>query len=90
MVIPKEKLVEELFDLEEDERAELAGLLIDSLDLEVEKGVKAAWLKNDSMDGGGRECREHILEIERRMESLDTGAVKTVPWEDVKERLYKK
>lgn len=74
MAISREKLVEELLDLEEEERAELAGLLIESLDVEVEDGVEAAWLQ----------------EIERRMESLDTGEAKTVPWEEVKERLYKK
>ena len=74
MAISREKLVEELLDLEEEERAELAGLLIESLDVEVEDGVEAAWLQ----------------EIERRMESLDTGEAKTVSWEEFKERLYKK
>lgn len=74
MAISREKLVEELLDLEEDERAELAGLLIESLDAEVEEGVEPAWLQ----------------EVERRMESLDTGEVNTVAWEEVKEWLYKK
>ena len=73
MAISREKLVKELMDLEE-ERAELAGLLIESLDVEVDEGVEAAWLQ----------------EIERRMESLDAGEAETVSWDEVKERLYKK
>jgi len=74
MTTSKDKLVQELLGLEDQERAELAGLLIESLDTEVEKGVEAAWLQ----------------EVERRMESLDTGEAKTVSWETVKERLYNK
>jgi len=74
MATSKEKLVEELLELEEEERAELAGILLESLDSEIEEGVEAAWLQ----------------EIERRMESLDTGEASLVSWEDVKERLYKK
>ena len=72
MATVKEKLIEELLDLDDAERAELAGLLIESLDIEVEKGVEAAWLQ----------------EIERRMESLDSGKVETVSWGEVRERLY--
>ena len=72
MAISRKKLVEELLDLEDGERAEIVGMLIESLDVEVEEGVEAAWLQ----------------EVERRMESLETGDIKTVSWEEVKERLY--
>lgn len=74
MAIPKEQLFQEALHLDDETRAALAGILIESLDTEIEEGVEAAWLE----------------EVERRMESLDTGEVKTVPWEEVRERLYKK
>ena len=57
--------------LDESERAALASLLIESLDMEVEEGVEAAW----------------VAEIERRVAELDSGAAITVPWEEVKARL---
>jgi len=73
MATSKEKLVEELLELDDRDRAELAGLLIDSLDVEADDGVEAAWME----------------EIERRMESLDSGEEATLSWEEVKERLFK-
>jgi len=74
MAISRAKLIEELLELKDEDRAELAGLLIESLDSEIEKGVEAAWLQ----------------EVEHRMESLDSGESKTVSWDNVKEQLYKK
>ena len=73
MAIPKEQLFQEALHLDDESRAALTGILIESLDMEVEEGVEAAWL----------------VEIERRMESLDSGETKTVSWDEVKERLYK-
>ncbi len=73
MAIPKEQLFQEALHLDDETRAALTGVLIESLDTEIEDGVEAAWLE----------------EIERRMESLDAGEVKTVSWDKVKERLYK-
>jgi putative addiction module component (TIGR02574 family) len=73
MAIPKEQLFQEALHLDEESRAALTGVLIESLDMETEEGVEAAWLE----------------EIERRMDSLDAGEVKTVSWDEVKERLYK-
>ena len=61
-------------ELEEEERASLAGLLLDSLDTEVEEGVEAAWLE----------------EIERRMAELDSGDAELIPWEEVRDRLLKR
>jgi putative addiction module component (TIGR02574 family) len=57
--------------LTEEERAALAGWLIESLEEEAEEGVEAAWRQ----------------EIERRVKELDTNAVDPVPWEVVRERL---
>lgn len=73
MAISKEQLFQEALHLDEESRAALTSVLIESLDTEIEEGVEAAWLE----------------EIERRMESLDTGKAKTVSWKEVKERLYK-
>ena len=70
--------VAELFEkasvLSESDRATLAGLLIESLESEVDPEVEEAWR----------------LEIERRMAELDSGAVETVPWEVVKARLLRR
>jgi putative addiction module component (TIGR02574 family) len=69
------KDVTELFrdasELSEQDRATLAGLLIESLEAEPEPDVEAAWL----------------AEIERRVADVESGAVQTVPWEEVRRRL---
>ena len=57
--------------LSEQDRATLAGLLIESLESEPDPGVEAAW----------------AAEIERRVAELDAGTVTTIPWEEVRQRL---
>ena len=52
-------------------RAALAGSLIDSLDTEVDENAEAAWRS----------------EIALRVRDLDSGAVQTVAWEDVRRQL---
>jgi putative addiction module component (TIGR02574 family) len=59
-------------DLSEDERAELIGMLLESLDIGDEEGVEAAWLR----------------EIERRVAELDSGAVRSIPWSEVRSRVF--
>lgn len=70
--------VTELFEmassLSEQERATLAGLLIESLESEIDPDVEEAWR----------------VEIERRLAELDSGAVETVPWEVVKAKLLQR
>lgn len=58
-------------DLSEHDRAALAGLLIESLEAEADPDVEAAW----------------AAEIERRVAELDAGTMKTIPWEEVRQRL---
>lgn len=58
-------------ELSERDRATLAGLLIESLEAEPEPDVEAAW----------------SAEIERRIADIDSGDVKTVPWDEVRRRL---
>ena len=53
--------------LPESDRAEIAASLIHSLDMETNENVDAAW----------------AAEIQRRIESIDNGTVKLVPWDDV-------
>jgi len=69
-----QKLFEEAMSLDPEERATLMRLLIENLDGESEEGVEDAWR----------------LEIERRMAELDSGSVQTVPWEELRARLYRR
>jgi len=66
------KLFEEAMRLDAEDRAALAGLLIESLEPESEEGVEEAW----------------VAEVERRMAELHSGAVKTIPWDELRARLY--
>jgi len=74
MATSREELYKAALDLTESERAELAGLLLESLDSEAEEGVEAAW----------------IAEIEHRVKQLDTGAVSGIPWEEVRAKLHRR
>jgi putative addiction module component (TIGR02574 family) len=68
------ELFEEAMRLDPKERAALVRLLIEALDAETEDGVEDAWR----------------VEIERRMAELDAGSVETIPWEEVRDRLYRR
>jgi putative addiction module component (TIGR02574 family) len=65
------KLLEDALRLSEQERADMAARLIDSLDPVVDADVASAW----------------ETEIQRRLGELDTGAVKPVPWPDARQRI---
>ncbi len=67
---PKQLLAEAL-QLPPEERAALAGELIQSLDSEVDDDAEAAW----------------SAEIRRRIERLDAGLAKTVPWAEARRRI---
>jgi putative addiction module component (TIGR02574 family) len=58
-------------ELSEKDRADLAGLLIESLEGPPDEDVEAAW----------------TAEIGRRVAELDAGTVRGVPWEEVRLRL---
>jgi putative addiction module component (TIGR02574 family) len=64
-------LFKEATELDEADRATLAGLLLESLDHEPTPGVEAAWAE----------------EIERRIRELESGDVTPVSWEEVRARL---
>lgn len=66
-----QKLLEAVLELPDDERADVAGALLESLDAPAEEGVEEAWAD----------------EIKRRIEEVESGAVKTIPWEEARHRL---
>ena len=59
--------------LEQLDRAELAGLLLESIEEPSDEGVEEAW----------------AAEIERRMAEFRAGRVKTIPWSEVRARLHR-
>jgi putative addiction module component (TIGR02574 family) len=72
MRVTVEDVLKQALTLDEKERASVAGALIESLHPEAEPDTEEAW---DS-------------EIRRRVEELDSGAVETIPWSDVRKRLF--
>ncbi|MCH8987383.1 MAG: addiction module protein [Chloroflexi bacterium] len=68
-----EELFEQASILDEQDRATLAGLLLESLEHEVDEDIESAWLE----------------EIERRVGELDGNGVGLVPWDEVKAKLGK-
>jgi len=71
MVTSRDDIFRSAFSLAERDRAHLVAALINSLDSEVKEGVEEAWR----------------IEIERRAKELESGAVQSIPWEVVRERL---
>jgi putative addiction module component (TIGR02574 family) len=71
MAASRDDIFKRALALEESDRAELIRVLIESLDSESEAGVEEAWRQ----------------EIERRARELESGAVQSIPWDVVRERL---
>ena len=65
------EILKDALALPTEARAALAGSLLDSLDTEVDEDAEAAW----------------ATEVNRRVAELDSGAVKTIPWAEVRRRL---
>lgn len=68
-------LYERATELAAEDRAELAGLLLESLQEEVEPSadVEQAW----------------AAEVEKRMTEFRAGNVKTVSWQELRAQLYR-
>jgi len=66
------QLLEQALRLSDEERAALAGELIQSLDAEVDADAEAAW----------------SAEIRRRLERVDAGTAKTIPWAEARRRIH--
>ena len=54
-------------------RARIAEALISSLDTPADQNVDRAWQ----------------IEIDKRLHEIDSGAVKCIPWEEIRDRLYR-
>jgi len=68
-----EQLLRQALSLSEQDRASLAGALIESLHAEVDPDTTEAW----------------DAEISRRVKELEAHAVETIPWSSVRERLFR-
>ena len=68
-----QELYEKASELPADERAELAGRLLESIEESTDEGVEESW----------------AAEIERRMAEYRAGRVKTIPWSEVRARLHR-
>jgi putative addiction module component (TIGR02574 family) len=64
------ELLEKALALPENDRAELAGNLISSLDTTIDPDVDAAWQN----------------EVAQRWQEVQSGEVKTIPWEEVRRK----
>jgi putative addiction module component (TIGR02574 family) len=64
-------VLEEALKLSPDERAEVAEQLIASLEEAPDIDVEQAWQE----------------EVQRRIQQIERGEVKTIPWEEVQRRL---
>lgn len=69
------EVLEQALSLDEQDRAAVAGALIESLEMSADAAadVEGAWSR----------------EIERRVAELESGAVVAVPWTEVRERLFR-
>ncbi len=63
------KVLEDALRLSEQERADIAALLIASLDSEEDQDVESAWR----------------AEIQRRLRELDQGTAKLIPWSEARQ-----
>lgn len=66
-----DEVLREALELSEEDRAHLAAVLIESLEDKPDPGVEAAWDE----------------EISRRIDDIEAGTLKTVPWEEVRQKL---
>ena len=65
------KILEEALALPPDERADVAATILESLDEPEDEGVEQAWAE----------------EIQRRIQEVESGAVKTISWSEARGRI---
>lgn len=71
---PLLKILDEAIELGEEDRALLAGLLLESIEAEPDHDVEKAW----------------AAEIQRRVSSLENGEAELIPWKEVKRSVHAK
>ena len=64
-------LLQQVLDLPEHDRAEIATRLLESLDPDSQEDVDEAW----------------VAEIEKRCAAIDAGTMSTSDWKDVRARI---
>ena len=74
MTALRDEIFRKALQLDVSERATLVGMLIDSIDGEIEEGVESAWM----------------VEIENRIAELKAGTVETIPWDVVRDGLRRR
>jgi len=73
MVVSAKRVFENALSLDEQERAELVGLLLNSIEDCTDHGVEEAWSN----------------EIARRAAEIDSGLVQPVSWSKVRSEVFK-
>ncbi len=68
-----DNLIQETLSMPENERARIAERLIVSLHDQTSHKTDEAW----------------HTEIERRVKEINSGEVQCIPWEDIRDRLYR-
>ena len=68
------EMFRQAFELPEGDRATLAGLLIESLEPPPDPEVEELWAE----------------EAERRWREIEAGTVQTIPWEEVRAKLFRR
>ena len=71
MIPIPQQLLSQAMQLPSPERGRLAAMLIDSLETEVDDDADQAWAD----------------EIQRRIDDINTGRVKLIPWSEVRRRM---
>ena len=69
--ISADEIIDQALREPEKERARIAEILISSLENSVDKNVEFAWQE----------------EVTKRLKEIDSGAVKCIPWEEVRDKL---
>jgi putative addiction module component (TIGR02574 family) len=67
-----EKVLRQALDLNEKDRARIAGALIESLETRVDPDAEQAW----------------EAELNRRTEEIEAGTVELIPWSEVRKQLF--
>ncbi len=69
--ISVDDIIDQALRQPEKERARIAEILISSLERSVDKNIELAWQE----------------EVTKRLQDIDSGAVKCIPWEEVRDKL---
>ena len=73
MIASAKNLFESAMSLDDQERAELVGLLLSSFEDDADEGVDLAWKD----------------EVSRRVAELDSGVVQMITWSKVRSEAFK-